>query len=177
MQKELIELYQKTIPTQNLDLIPLEFLCETFSIDYERQYRNLDDDEGYNGMFLKSANEDVFGDKRKRGHLNKKGFTKWIFQLNPTYINDLLKETFIQYQNNLLDYLYENAIQQELVLKKVDSLKTKKENIYNKLYSENDDFVSYVNLQTEIFKLGKENKIIQQRIVNNSQKSFEFPKE
>lgn len=177
MENALIELYQKTIPTKNLDLIPLEFLCETFGINYEKQYRNLDEDKSYEGLFLKSANEEVFGDKRKRGHLNKKGFTKWIFQLNPTYINDFLKETFIQYQNNLLDYLYENAIQQELVLRKVDLLKTKKENLYNKLYSENDDFVSYVNLTAEIFKLGKENKMIQQRIVNSSQKSFEFPTE
>lgn len=177
MENELIELYQKTIPTKNLDLIPLEFLCECFSINYEKQYRNLDEDKGYEGLFLKTANEEVFGDKRKRGHLNKKGFTKWIFQLNPVYINELLRDTFVAYQNNLLDYLYENAIQQELVLKKVDSLKTKKENLYNKLYSESDDFVSYVNLQTEIFKLGKENKLIQQRIVNNLQGSFEFPKE
>jgi hypothetical protein len=174
MEKELVELYQKTIPNQNLDLIPLEILCDTFGIDYERQYRNLDDDESYKGLFLKAANENVFGDKRKRGHLNKKGFTKWIFQLNPTYINDSQKETFIQYQNNLLDYLYENAIQQELVLKKVDFLKNKKENLYNKLYSESDDFVNYINLQSEIFKLGKENKIIQQKIVNSSQTIIQF---
>jgi hypothetical protein len=172
MKEELIELYKKTIPTQNLELIPLEFLCEAFSLDYDYQYRILDNDNGYKGLFLKAINEELYGDKRKRGHLTKKGFTKWIFQLNPVYINDFLKETFIAYQNNLLDYLYENAIQQETVLKSMDSLITKRRTLYNKLYAVNEDFINYIKLQTEISKLGKENKLIQKRIVQNSQMEF-----
>lgn len=176
MKTEMIGLYQKTIPTQNLELIPLEFLCEYFSIGYERQYRDLDNNKGFNGLFLKEANEEVFGDKRKRGHLNKKGFIKWIIQLNPILVNELLQDTFIDYQNNLVDYLYDNAIQQETVLKTINALKQDKNLYYQKLILESEDFRKYVDLGAEIMRLGKTNKAIQDKIAGGTQVELDFSK-
>jgi hypothetical protein len=119
MKQELIELYQKTIPNESLNLIPLELVCNYFGISYERQYRDIDNSESYEGLFFKSSNEIIFGDKRKRGHLNKKGFMKWIMQMNPTIVNELIRSTFFDYQNNIIDYFYDNAIQHESVLKSI----------------------------------------------------------
>lgn len=177
MKKELLDLYEKTIPTQNLELIPLEFLCGIFGLDYEYQYRLLSNDEYFAMMFSKSINEEVFGDKRKRGHLNKKGFIKWIIQLNPILVNELLRDTFVQYQNNVVDYLYDNAIQQESVLKQITSLKNERNSIYEKLLSDAPDFRRYIDVQTEIMRLGKDNKAIQAKIGGVVQGKFLFPEE
>jgi hypothetical protein len=176
MKNELIELYQKTIPTQNLELIPLEFLCEYFSIGFERQYRDLDNNKSFDGLLLKEVNEEVFGDKRKRGHLNKKGFIKWIIQLNPILINELLRDTFVDYQNNLVDYLYDNAIQQETVLKTINALKSDKNELYRNLILESEDFRKFVDLGAEIMRLGKTNKAIQDKIAGGSQVELDFSK-
>lgn len=176
MKNELIELYQKTIPTPNLELIPFEFICSAFSLDYLYQYRLLDDDRFYEGMFSKSINEEVFGDKRKRGHLNKKGFIKWIIQLNPTLVNELLRDTFVDYQNNIVDYLYDNAIQQETVLKTINALKQDKNLYYQKLILESEDFRKYVDLGAEIMRLGKTNKAIQDKIAGGTQVELDFSK-
>lgn len=177
MKKELIELYEKTIPTQNFELIPLEFLCANFGLDYEYQYRLLDKDVYFDGLFSKSENESVFGDKRKRGHLNKAGFIKWILRLNPIIVNELLRDSFAQYQNNVVDYLYDNAIQQENVLKQIIYLKNQKNEIYEKLISETPEFREYINIQAEIMRLGKENKNIQIKIGGSVQSKFLFPEE
>lgn len=175
MTTQLITLYEKTIPSEDFNYIPLEFLCESFSLDYDRQYRNLDNDITYQGLILKISNETVFGDRRKRGHLTKKGFIRWVLQINPTYINDTMRDIFIEYQNNILDYLYDYAIQQESILKKAASLKNRKEVLYNRLYANNEDFVSYINIQAEIARLGKENNVIQQKIAGTFQQKIKFP--
>jgi predicted metallopeptidase len=167
MKQELIEVYEKTIPVENINMIPLNFVCEFFSLDYDRQYRNLDNDDSFNDDFKKVSNFSVFNDNRQRGHLTKKGFIKWILQLNPTYINELLQPTFKEYQNNVISYLYDNAFKQEQVLKRIVTLKRRKEQLYDSLYATNDDFVEFVNTQAEIMRLGKENKIIQDKIAGN----------
>lgn len=174
MENELVELYQKTIPTQNLDLIPLEFLCDAFGLDFDRQYRNLDNDRTYAGMLSKVANEEVFGDKRKRGHLNKKGFVKWIMQMNPTYISESKRDIFIDYQNNIMDYIYDNAIQQESVLKLINVLKAEKNAVYISLMQNAPDFKKYIDLQAQIMRLGKDSKAIIKRIAGGEQKEFDF---
>lgn len=174
MKTELIELYQKTIPTENLELIPLNFICETFSLNYERQYKNIDSDISYQNVFFKVSNEAVFGDKRTRGHLNKKGFLKWILQMNPTFINELLRDTFIEYQDNIVDYLYDNAIQQESVLKTINNLTTEKNQLYESLILESEDFRKYINLKAEIMRLGKQNKAIQNKIAGGFQVELDF---
>ena len=167
MKQELIEVYEKTIPVESMNLIPLNFVCEYFSLDYDRQYRNLDNDDSFNEDFRKVSNFDVFNDNRQRGHLTKKGFIKWILQMNPTYINEILQPTFKEYQNSIISYLYDNAFQQEKVLKKIASLKKQKELLYDSLYATSDDFVEFMKIQAEIMRLGKENKIIQEKITGN----------
>lgn len=176
MKTELIELYQKTIPTENLELIPLNFVCEAFSLNYERQYKNIDSDNSFSTVFFKVANETVFGDKRIRGHLSKKGFLKWIIQINPSFINELLRETFIDYQNNVVDFLYDNAMQQETVLKTIRSLKEDKNELYQKLIIESEDFRKFVDIGAEIMRLGKTNKAIQDKIAGGSQIEIDFNK-
>lgn len=167
MKQELINVYEKTIPLENINLIPLNFVCEYFSLDYDRQYRNIDQEDSFKDDFKKVSNFTVFNDNRQRGHLTKKGFIKWILQLNPSYINELLQPTFKEYQNNIIGYLYDNAFKQEQVLKRIATLKRRKEQLYDSLYATNDDFVEFVNIQAEIMRLGKENKIIQEKIVGN----------
>lgn len=167
MKQELIEVYEKTIPVENINLIPLNFVCEYFGLNYERQYKNIDEDDSFNDDFKKVSNFAVFNDNRQRGHLTKKGFIKWVLQLNPTYINELLQPTFKEYQNNIISYLYDNAFKQEQVLKRIVTLKRRKEQLFDSLYATNDDFVEFVNTQAEIMRLGKENKIIQDKIAGN----------
>lgn len=174
MKPEIVSLFHKTVPTENLELIPLNFVCEAFSLNYERQYKNIDSDITFNESFFKVANESVFGDKRLRGHLNKKGFVKWIIQINPTFINELLRDTFIDYQNSVLDFLYDNALQQETVLKSINTLKSDKNALYQKLILESDDFRKYISVQAEIMRLGKTNKAIQERIAGGAQVELDF---
>lgn len=176
MKTEIITLFQKTVPTENLELIPLNFVCEAFSLNYERQYKNIDADITFKECFFKVANESVFGDKRLRGHLNKKGFVKWIIQINPTFINELLRDTFIEYQNNVIDFLYDNALQQENVLKTINALKSDKNELYKSLIIESEDFRKFVDLGAEIMRLGKTNKAIQDKIAGGSQVELDFSK-
>ncbi len=46
-------------------------------------------------------------------------------------------------------------------------MKRRKEQLYDSLYATSDDFVEFVNTQAEIMRLGKENKIIQDKIAGN----------
>lgn len=168
MDNSLLKLYESTVPDSN-GMIPLSLICNVFQIDYDRQYRNIDNDISYKETFFKISNEDIFGDKRKRGHLSKKGFIMWIMQLSTSLIPEEMRTTFIEYKNNIIDYLYDNAIQQENVLKTINTLKKQKNDLYVKLHGESSDFRELIDIQARIMRLGKDNKAIQNKIAGGMQ--------
>lgn len=173
MDQQLLQMYRETVPTEDLELIPLQFLCDLFGIDYKYQSVKLSKDNSYDGMLRQRANEELYNDKRQRYHLNKKGFIKWVMQLSPSSVKEELRDDFIEYQNNVVDYLYDNAIQQENVLRQAESLRRKRDRLSKELAAENEKFVEYLNLGAAIARLGKDNKLIQQRIASG-QTRLEF---
>lgn len=167
MEVNMIELYEKTIPAENHNNIPITFFCDYFDIDESKMLKLIEIDKLYKDNFSLLIDEDLFDDKKAHLYLNKKSFIRWILQLHIENTNDNQRELFIEYQINIVDYLFNNANQQEAILKKGEALKKRRKEIYLVLASERDDFVEYMNLGAEIARLGNDNKIIQKKIASN----------
>src|SRR6478672_5771388 len=115
MENELIEVFEKTIPVENFDLIPIQFFCEEFGIDRDVSKNLLSGNPRFSSHIKNVSNESIFGDKVKRIHLDRKGFIAFVMNIPVAKAKVDLKELFLDYQMEVLDYLYGNANQQEAI--------------------------------------------------------------
>jgi hypothetical protein len=176
MENELIEVFEKTIPVENFDLIPIHFFCEEFGIDRDISQKLLSGNQRFSSHIKKISNEGIFGDKAKHIHLDRKGFIAFVMHIPVANAKPELRELLLDYQMEVLDYLYGNANQQEAILKRGVALKKERSEIYAKLISENKDFKRYIDITANIARLGKENKTVQNKIAGGIFE-FEFPEE
>lgn len=137
-------------------------LCEVFDLSYSRQRENLKSHPGFKDHMVNIMLPDFFGDNKKRACLTKKGFVKWVLQLSYTIIREDLQPAFLEYQENVLNYLYDSVFQREAVLsqKALDQLEVNK--IEQDLKVKDPEFQRYLDLKAKIARSGKTLKEIDQ---------------
>jgi len=99
-------------------------MWEFFGISYEHAFRRIKKDEILKTETIKKSCEIIFGDKRERVCLTKKGFIRWIQLLNGTLVRPELQAALIEYQRFIFDYLYGDATCQDQA--KIDYVRLKK---------------------------------------------------
>lgn len=90
-------------------------LCDFFEIEYKNQVEKIRNDEILANSFGKNRNNSLFGDNYPRVSLDKKGFIRWIQTIKPSTVRECFRESFIQYQNLIFDYLYGSAEKHERI--------------------------------------------------------------
>jgi len=110
MENNNIIIFDKTVIYDDNECIFIHPLCELFQINIQNQLRIIHDDPILSIQGTKKSSKFLFGDNFKRVALTKKGFIRWIQIINPNTVNVKLKEKFIQYQCDIFDYIYGEAI-------------------------------------------------------------------
>lgn len=105
MEDQELQVFEKSIKYQN-DFIWVKPVCDMLKIDYKYQVEVIRNDPILSGMVEKNSSEMLFGDKRSRILLPKKGFIRWIQIINPTIVNNELRPKLIQFQTMVFDLLY-----------------------------------------------------------------------
>ena len=169
MDDKLVDVFRKTMPLDNLEIIPILFFCKFFDLEYDKHSKYLSNDKSFEDDLYKVEDKELYDDNKKRISLSKNGFIRWVLQINSSSLSPTIHTLFKNYQKNLINYLFSNAYEQQRVLLKLESLKGRRQTLYNGLHDEREDFVEYIAVVAEIMRLGKENKAIQQNIVHSSQ--------
>jgi len=131
MENNELVMFERTVKYSN-DVIFIKPLCDLFNISYENQCRVISNDEILQTSSTKKSDKMLFGDKRERVCLTKKGFIRWIQLINPQIVQVSLKENFIKYQILIFDYLYGNVEKEDLLKIKYARLK-KLKSLYGKI--------------------------------------------
>ncbi len=106
MEQNLELALRQTIVKAEDDKVFIELACKFFGINLLNQTERIRKDEICKSDFGKNHSEAVFGDKRLRLCLGKKGFIRWIQIINTAIVRKELRELFVQYQVAVFDYLY-----------------------------------------------------------------------
>jgi hypothetical protein len=89
----------------------IEPTCRYFGINYDYQKDQvIGKKETLKELRRNFAAEDVFGDKKQRLCLEKKGYTLWILQLVPSNITVSKRDLFQFFQQNFFEYVW-NSIE------------------------------------------------------------------
>lgn len=105
METQALSMFEQTIKYHGNDIWIKPF-CDFFGISYKWQVEVLKKDHILSSMVRKNWNEILFGDKRERILLPKKGFIRWIQLINPKIVKEELRRKFKQFQELIFDYLY-----------------------------------------------------------------------
>ncbi len=105
---ENVELFQKTV-VEKEDFIFIKPLCDFFGIDYDNQVRRLNNDRILQFETSKKTDETLFGDKRPRLAVTRRGFLRWIQTIPVSIIQVTLRKKFEDYQISIFDYMYESV--------------------------------------------------------------------
>lgn len=106
MEKNLELALGKTIVENEDEYVFVEPLCDFFGINFKNQKRTINEDSILKSEGTKKYHELLFGDKRLRLCLPKRGFIRWVQIINAQLVHPELRELFIQYQVAVFDYLY-----------------------------------------------------------------------
>jgi len=112
METTALDIFKETVKYDH-DKIWLKPVCDFFNIDYKYQVDVVRKDAILSSMVEKNSNEIMFGDKRERILLPKKGFVRWIQILNPNIVDADLRTKLIQYQTFIFDFIYGNFEREE----------------------------------------------------------------
>ena len=112
-----VQTFQETVKSEG-DIIFVKPLCDFFKINYDNQAERIKNDQILSNCTGKKPFKTLFGDNYPRVYLDKKGFVRWIQIINPSILQDGLRERFIQYQSDIFDYLY-GTVQEENEIKKL----------------------------------------------------------
>lgn len=124
-------MFQETVVYVEDNYIAISPLCNFFGITYKGQIEKIKTDNILQSEWKKTSNEKVFGDKRGRVSLTKRGFLRWVQLLNPAYVKEDLREKLSQYQAMIFDWMFgtvenrDNAAIAHKRLKKLKSLYAK----------------------------------------------------
>ena len=169
MNDKLIHIFQSTMPVENLEIIPISFVCDFFDLDYYKHGKIITSDTFYKEDVFILKDDKLYESDNEMIFMSKNGFIRWILQINSSLLSSKFQSLFLDYQKNVINYLFSNAYEQQRILLKLDNLKHKRDGLYNRLHTERSDFVEYVSVLAEIMRLGKENKTVQQNIIHSSQ--------
>lgn len=110
MNNESLSKLKNTIIQEN-EHIWIKPICDFFELSYKNCRRNINDDLILSNQSTKMPNESLFGDKRSRITLTKKGFIRWIQLVSANDVRSDLQDQFRQYQSLVFDFLY-GSVQQ-----------------------------------------------------------------
>ena len=105
MKNNEVTLFSQLVKYEGEDVWIKPF-CDFFGISYKWQVEVLKKDYILASMVRKNSSELLFGDKRERVLLPKKGFVRWIQIINPSTVDPELRPNFQFFQETVLDYLY-----------------------------------------------------------------------
>ncbi|HNX87735.1 MAG TPA: phage antirepressor N-terminal domain-containing protein [Paludibacteraceae bacterium] len=134
METTALVMFSQTVKYQGNDIWIKPF-CDFFGISYKWQVEVLKKDHILASMVRKNCNETLFGDKRERVLLPKKGFVRWIQLINPKTVREELQEKFKQFQELVFDYLYGSAEDEEQIKVHYNRMQ-KLERLYSKIGTE-----------------------------------------
>ena len=106
MENQTLATYQQTVIFVDKNYIPVKPMCDFFGIDYDHVIKNIKRDPILPFQTAKKTCETLFGDKRPRICLSKKGFLRWIQVLNVHSVKPELRDSLIEYQRSIFDYFY-----------------------------------------------------------------------
>lgn len=109
MNNQELILFSSTIHRDD-EYIYIKPVCDYFGINYENQCRVIAKDQLLKKWSTKKSNELLFGDKYARILLSKKGFIRWIQQLGYQIVREDLKNKLTEYQELIIDYVYNTSL-------------------------------------------------------------------
>ena len=155
METQQLAMFQSTIQYSG-EFIYIKPICDFFDINYENQCRVIGRDSLLKKWSTKKSNSLLFGDNYPRILLSKRGFIRWIQQLNHQIIQVDLREKLLQYQELVFDFLFESAEREEKVkldyarLHKLKRLKAKINLEINRCEAEIQNYLSGKCSQTTL---------------------------
>jgi hypothetical protein len=134
MEQKTLDIFKQTVVEEN-DQIWIKPLCDFFELDVRNQHKKIKNDPILKKLVGK--NTPVFGEIDKNGRilLTKKGFTRWIQLINHNTVREDLRDSFVQYQTMIFDYLYGSA-QEHVDARRNYTRLQKLERLYGKIGNE-----------------------------------------
>ena len=134
MKNTELVMFEKTIQNDE-NFIFIKPLCDFFGINHQRQYGRIQNDVILARSLTKKSKMMTNGRTYPRICLDKKGFIRWIQIINPNIVAIELRESFINYQEMVFDYLYGAAEENNLIGKLNKELQEMKQD-YSRIGSE-----------------------------------------
>lgn len=106
MEYQIKTVLADTIKMAADDYVFIDPVCEFFGIQKRNQIDRLKNDRICQNDMQKIACQAVFGDKKKRVSVGRRGFLRWIQIINPAIVRSDLQELFIEYQAAVFDFFY-----------------------------------------------------------------------
>lgn len=128
MEKNLELALTKSIRTSDSGNIFIDPFCDFFGIQTRNQLDRLKQDPICQSDMQKISCQSIFGDKKLRYCIGKRGFIRWIQIINAAIVRTELQELFVKYQIAVFDYLYngneQKITQLEDIRKYVENINT-----------------------------------------------------
>ena len=134
MEQKTLEIFKQTVVEEN-EKIWIKPLCDFFDLNVQNQHRKLKNDPILGNLWTKKSTDFGEADKNGRILLTKKGFIRWIQTINHNTMREDLRDSFIQYQTMIFDYLYGSAEEHANARKNFTRLQ-KLERLYGKIGNE-----------------------------------------
>lgn len=100
---------KETVQRTEDEYVFVDPVCEFFGIRTKTQLERINRDPICQSDSRKNSCQSLFGDKRRRLSLGKRGFIRWIQIISPEIVSSNLRELFQNYQVAVFDYLYLGA--------------------------------------------------------------------
>lgn len=81
-------------------------ICKMFEMNVQSVHRTMKKDHILSDLWTKESTNLGYIEKNGTVWLSKRGFVRWIQNINPKYIKDQFRESFKNYQRLIFDYLY-----------------------------------------------------------------------
>lgn len=174
-QNELIVVFDETTVNKENNQIPLKLICDYLGIDYDYQQHEISKSPVLKKYVVIVSNEELFGDKRQRLSLTKKGFLLFILSLSVESVPKENRETFYMYQEFIFDYLFDDAMLRESLTKNRLLLTNQLKKLEKEI--ENDEkFKQYTALKEKIRLTEAEFKKLNYRLTSKIQGTIDFEK-
>lgn len=142
-----IKIFEETVVYVDNQFIPVTLTCNFFGITYRGQIDKIKNDLVLKSEWKKISSETIFGDKRGRVCLTKKGFIRWIQLLNVQLVPEELRETLSMYQSFIFDWMFGNIESEDktrLAYNRLNKLKNLKAKISNEIKKSEKELQGYL---------------------------------
>jgi hypothetical protein len=114
MVNQELELYNLTIMSiEAKDQIAIKPVCEFFDISLQNQHRRMKKDLNFKKLWTKKSTDFGFLNQNGQVLLTKKGFIRWVQDINANIVRDDLIETLSTFQSMVFDFLFNSNIEKE----------------------------------------------------------------